>query len=103
MTDHDMSQRQACRASGIARSTVRYKPVARDDSDLIATVPKMLAYVCSEMGGFQVFRPPFKIDPIPISPYWTDRQHNDPAHVWLRRTMADLLLDQDPFKDVKYW
>lgn len=73
------------------------------DSDLIATVPKMLAYVCAEVGGFQVFRPPFKIDPIPISQYWTDRQHNDPAHIWLRRTIADLLQDQDPTKNVKYW
>lgn len=73
------------------------------DSDLIATVPKMLAYVCGEVRGFQIFPPPVAIDPIPISQYWTDRQHNDPAHVWLRRKLAELLLDQDPTKGVSYW
>lgn len=73
------------------------------ESDLIATVPKMLAYVCADVRGFQVFKPPVKIDPIPVSQYWTARQHNDPAHVWIRRTIADLLLDQDPTKNIKYW
>jgi len=38
-----MSQRQACRASGIARSTVRYKPVTRDDSGVIDFVGRHMA------------------------------------------------------------
>ena len=73
------------------------------DSDLVATVPKMLAWVCDPVGGFEVFKHPFDIDPIPVSQYWTDRQQNDPAHTWLRRTIAELLLDQDPTKGIRYW
>jgi putative transposase len=38
MADHGMSQRQACNASGIARSTLRYQPVPRDDSGVIAFI-----------------------------------------------------------------
>ena len=35
MADHGMSERRACIASGIARSTLRYRPVPRDDSGVI--------------------------------------------------------------------
>lgn len=38
MTEHGMSQRWACAASGIARSTLRYRPVARDDSGVITFI-----------------------------------------------------------------
>ena len=38
-----MSQRRACIASGIARSTLRYQPVARDDSGVIAFVQAHMA------------------------------------------------------------
>ena len=43
MTDHGLSQRQACRASGIARSTLRYKAVARDDSGVIEFLEQHIA------------------------------------------------------------
>ena len=31
MSDHGMSEHRACKASGLARSTLRYQPVPRDD------------------------------------------------------------------------
>ena len=43
MAEHGMSQRRACQASGIARSTLRYRPVARDDSGVIAFIEKHMA------------------------------------------------------------
>jgi hypothetical protein len=43
MTDHGMSQRRACIASGIARSTLRYRPVAQDDSGVIAFIQNHVA------------------------------------------------------------
>lgn len=42
VAEHGMSQRKACVASGIARSTLRYLPVARDDSGVITFI---LAYM----------------------------------------------------------
>src|SRR5574343_198258 len=38
MADHGMSERRACSASGIARSTLRYRPVPRDDSGVISFI-----------------------------------------------------------------
>ena len=43
MTEHGMSQRQACVASGIARSTLRYRPVPRDDSGVIHFIQSHMA------------------------------------------------------------
>ncbi|MGV3499858.1 MAG: DDE-type integrase/transposase/recombinase, partial [Hydrogenophaga sp.] len=38
-----MSERRACQASGIARSTLRYRPVARDDSGVITFIQAYMA------------------------------------------------------------
>ena len=38
MADDGMSQRRACIASGIARSTLRYQAVQRDDSEVITFI-----------------------------------------------------------------
>lgn len=41
--EHGMSQRRACQASGIARSTLRYRPGARDDSGVITFIQAYMA------------------------------------------------------------
>ncbi len=43
MADHGMSQRRACIASGIARSSLCYRPVPRDDSGVIAFIQAYMA------------------------------------------------------------
>ena len=43
MAEHGMSERRACQASGIARSTLRYRPVARDDSGVITFIQTHMA------------------------------------------------------------
>ena len=43
VNEHGMSERRACQASGIACSTLRYQPVARDDSGVIAFVQAHMA------------------------------------------------------------
>ena len=43
MAEHGMSERRACSASGIARSTLRYQPVPRDDSEVIAFIQSHMA------------------------------------------------------------
>jgi putative transposase len=43
VVEHGMSQRRACQASGIARSTLRYLPVARDDSGVITFIQAYMA------------------------------------------------------------
>ena len=43
MDEHGMSERRACQASGIARSTLRYRPIARDDSGVITFIQAYMA------------------------------------------------------------
>lgn len=43
IAEHGMSERRACQASGIARSTLRYRPVARDDSGVITFIQTHMA------------------------------------------------------------
>ena len=43
MAEHSISQRRACQASGIARSTLRYWPVARDDSGVVTFIQAHMA------------------------------------------------------------
>jgi putative transposase len=43
MSDHGMSERRACKASGLARSTLRYRPVPRDDCGVINFIQNHLA------------------------------------------------------------
>lgn len=43
VAEHGMSERRACQASGIARSTLRYRPVARDDSGVITFIQAHMA------------------------------------------------------------
>lgn len=43
MVEHGMSQRRACQASGIARSTLRYRSIARDDSGVITFIQAYMA------------------------------------------------------------
>ena len=43
MAEHGLSQRRACIASGIARSTLRYRAAPRDDSGVIAFIQAHIA------------------------------------------------------------
>ena len=43
VAEHGMSERRACQTSGIARSTLRYRRVARDDSGVITFIQSHMA------------------------------------------------------------
>ena len=43
MSDRGMSERRACIASSISRSTLRYRPVPRDDSGVITFIQDYIA------------------------------------------------------------
>jgi DNA-binding transcriptional LysR family regulator len=95
--------------SGVARRIVLRTrnllnvPYLVRETDLIATVPKGLPFHCGEIGGYVVLKPPVPIDPIPLAQYWTDRQHKDPGHAWLRRTVREVMDERDPTSAVAYW
>jgi DNA-binding transcriptional LysR family regulator len=66
------------------------------DSDLVATVPKVIAVAFAHLPGIRAALPPFDIPPIPIKQYWHQKMNNDPSQTWLRRTMSDIFQGKDP-------
>jgi DNA-binding transcriptional LysR family regulator len=71
------------------------------DSDLVATVPKVIAVAFSHLPGLRSLWPPFSIPAIPIKQYWHQNVANDPAQIWLRRTTSKLFLNNDPTRDIR--
>lgn len=66
------------------------------DTDLIATIPKVIAVAFADIEGLLSVTPPFNIPPIPLKQYWCERQHRDPGHIWLRQIVAELFINKDP-------
>jgi DNA-binding transcriptional LysR family regulator len=58
-------------------------------SDMIAMLPERLAR--GYVDRFRVFELPFEMPPFTIAEVWHERTHRDPALVWLRQTLAELL------------
>lgn len=59
-------------------------------SDLVATVPTVMAMHFAGQGPWQVFEPPINTPPYPVKQYWHARFHDDSGHAWLRRSIYDL-------------
>lgn len=53
-------------------------------SDLIAVVPEKMALGARDRLTLQVLTLPFEVSSVDVSMLWHDRQHQDPAHKWLR-------------------
>lgn len=66
------------------------------DSELLATVPKVIAAAFAHMPGLVAFWPPFEMPAVPIRQYWHQRMHNDSGQTWLRQTVSQLFLNKDP-------
>jgi DNA-binding transcriptional LysR family regulator len=60
-------------------------------SDMIAMLPERLARGYRDR--FRIFELPFEMAPFTITEVWHERTHRDPALVWLRQTLIELLSD----------
>ncbi|HEU0222201.1 MAG TPA: LysR substrate-binding domain-containing protein, partial [Paracoccaceae bacterium] len=69
------------------------------DTDLVATVPKVIAVTFAHLPGLRAVWPPFEIPRIPIKQYWHQKRGREPAQVWLRKTVSELFQNRDPTAD----
>jgi DNA-binding transcriptional LysR family regulator len=53
-------------------------------SDLIATVPSLLAQTMKQFAAIKVFSAPISLPRFTVSLYWHERFHRDPGNIWLR-------------------
>ena len=58
-------------------------------SDVIATVPERLARQFEKSLALQVLPAPIAIPPFRLMMLWHERNHNDPAHTWLRSLITE--------------
>jgi DNA-binding transcriptional LysR family regulator len=59
-------------------------------TDTIATLPARVAEVVSAELGLVSFRTPLGLPKVDIGQFWHERYHRDPAHQWIRATIASL-------------
>ncbi|WP_083748890.1 LysR family transcriptional regulator [Pelomonas sp. KK5] len=65
-------------------------PPIIEASDLIATVPRDLADICSRYAELRIFDAPVPAPVIPVHQFWHRRAHKDAAMVWLRDSIQTL-------------
>ena len=59
-----------------------------EQSDMILTVPKRLAIRLAKISRTRMLEPPIELEEFRYIQVWHPRLDSDPAHQWLRRTMA---------------
>ncbi len=65
-------------------------PEILSKTDLVATVPDTLAQHFAQVAGLQIAQPPIRPPRYPISQYWDERFHRDPALEWMRKQCVAL-------------
>ena len=65
-----------------------------EQSDLIATVPRDLADLCTKYANIRSLPMPITVPSLSIRQYWHRRVDRDPASVWLRRLIANVLSER---------
>jgi DNA-binding transcriptional LysR family regulator len=63
-------------------------PYAIPGTNLIATLPSLLAREYVKHHALRVYEPPLRFPPIRYGAYWHERRHKDAAHKWLRAMIA---------------
>jgi DNA-binding transcriptional LysR family regulator len=53
-------------------------------TDLVLTVPRILAKITAKIGGVRMVEPPREIKAFPYFMAWHSRLNTEPAHAWLR-------------------
>jgi len=71
-------------------------PLMVAESDLILTLPRMLAQRLQRMAPVVVLEPPVDLPVFTVSQLWHERRHGDPAHAWLRAALASAAADLAP-------
>ena len=94
-TGHALVDRSLTRAGVERRIALRARTflgAARivAETELIAIVPRRLSEVLSGQDRLRRLELPVSIAGYAVQQHWHERLHEDPGHVWLRRTLARL-------------
>ncbi|WP_040481417.1 LysR family transcriptional regulator [Vreelandella boliviensis] len=65
-------------------------PMIVAESDLILSIPRRLAHRIARSAPIEILELPIEIQPFTPTIIWHERQHYDPAHVWLRNQIVEI-------------
>jgi DNA-binding transcriptional LysR family regulator len=65
-------------------------PLVIASSDLVITLAARVANTFAEMVPLVIRRPPLMLPGFTTYQVWHERRRNDPAHAWLRKTLAEV-------------
>lgn len=68
-------------------------PLIVANTDLVVTIPTMLAESYLPAGNIKILTPPLKMPVYAIKQYWHERFHEDPANRWLRELFCEMFRD----------
>jgi len=64
-------------------------PLCVATTNLVATMPYRLAVQLTHLANLVLIEPPIQLGAIRVSQVWHERQHYDPAHIWLRNLVKE--------------
>ncbi|MHC5654185.1 LysR family transcriptional regulator [Stappia sp. ICDLI1TA098] len=67
-----------------------FAPYAAAQVDLVACLPARIALAKAELLGLEIFEPPVELPDFTVALIWHGRDDADPAHQWLRETVAEV-------------
>jgi DNA-binding transcriptional LysR family regulator len=70
-------------------------PFVMPGSDYCFTLAERIALPMAKLLPLKVFPLPFEVRRVTVWAYWHERMHGDPAHAWLRHTIAELANELD--------
>lgn len=71
-------------------------PMLLERTDLIVTVPERAAAVFERLGRLKLLRPPVAIPRTDVRVHWHERFERDPASLWMREILFELIADSSP-------
>lgn len=88
--DDALSQHGLTRRIAIRTPHFLVAPMIVAESDLILSIPRRLAHRIARSVPIEILELPIKIQPFTPSIIWHERQHYDPANVWLRNQIVEI-------------
>lgn len=82
VVDAALAERGRRRQVAVSIESYAVAPTILATSDLLCTLPRR--FLTRFADSLDMFKPPVPLPPVEITAYWHPRNHEDPAHQWMR-------------------
>jgi DNA-binding transcriptional LysR family regulator len=69
-------------------------PFVIAETDLVLTLPERVAHAFMNQLPLEIVEPPLGLAAFPMLLLWHDKDHDDPAHQFLRRLIVEVMSDE---------